>query len=259
MTEDEALFAHASDLKTQCAETSVVQSTAFLDLRQRNFLLPLEKSESQYVKTFYYGGYEDAERVCAVFVPSFFEEKTPFEFFENHGEENPLSLLRLQKDRFTTLSHRDYLGALMGLGLKREMLGDIITDENGCFLFCLSSVSKFIEKNLESAGRASVKVSRIEPADFVPGEEKTKELFFSVSSLRLDAVLSCAFSLARNKACSFIESGSVFLNGVQTEKPDKKVAEGDKLVLRGKGKAVLSEVKGESKKGRLHIIIKKYI
>lgn len=259
MTEDEALFAHASDLKTQCALNSVLQSTAFLDLRQRTLLLPLEKSEREYVKTFYYGGYEDAERVCCVFVPSFFEEETPFDFFENHGDENPLSLLRLQKDRFTSLSHRDYLGALMGLGLKREMLGDIITDENGCFLFCLSSVAGFVEKSLESAGRASVKASRVDLSELVLGEERTKELFFSVSSLRLDSVLSCAFSLARSKACAFIEGGSVFLNGVQTEKPDKKVAPGDKLVLRGKGKAVLAEVRGESKKGRTHIIIKKYL
>lgn len=259
MTEDEVLFSHASDLKMQCADESIVQSTAFLDLRQRTLLLPLEKSQSEYVKTFYYGGYDDAERLCAVFVPKFYEEKNPFDFFASYPEFDPITLLRIEKDRFTTLSHRDYLGALMALGIRREMLGDIVTDENGCFLFCLSSVKRFIAENLGSVGRASVKVSEIQKGDFVQKNERTADVFFSVASLRLDAVCGAAFSLSRGKAAEFIESGSVYLGGVQIVKPDRKVALGEKIVLRGKGKAVLSEIKGESKKGRIHIVIKKYL
>ena len=259
MTEDEVLFSHASDLKMQCADESIVQSTAFLDLRQRTLLLPLEKSQSEYVKTFYYGGYDDAERLCAVFVPKFYEEKNPFDFFASYPEFDPITLLRIEKYRFTSLSHRDYLGALMALGIRREMLGDIVTDENGCFLFCLSSVKRFIAENLGSVGRASVKVSEIQKGDFVQKNERTADVFFSVASLRLDAVCGAAFSLSRGKAADFIESGSVYLGGVQTLKPDRKVALGEKIVLRGKGKAVLSEIKGESKKGRIHIVIKKYL
>ncbi len=259
MTEDEVLFSHASDLKMQCADESVVQSTAFLDLRQRTLLLPLEKVQSEYVKTFYYGGFDEAERLCAVFVPRFYEENDVFEFFKTYPEFDPIVLLRLEKDRFTSLSHRDYLGALMGLGLRREMLGDIVTDENGCFLFCLSSVKKFIEENLKSAGRASIKVSEVQKGSFVQKNERTEDVFFSVASLRLDAVCGAAFSLSRGKAAEFIESGNVYLGGIQTTKTDRKVALGEKIVLRGKGKAVLSEIKGESKKGRIHIVLKKYL
>ena len=87
----------------------------------------------------------------------------------------------------------------------------------------------------------------------------TKDLFFSVPSLRLDAIVCCAFSLSRSKASALIESGSVFLDGVQILKADKKLSVGEKIVLRGKGKAVLLEQKGESKKGRLQIIIRKYL
>lgn len=156
MTEDEVLLSHASGLKMQCADESTVLCTAFLDMRQRTLLTVLEKEQSEYVKTFYYGGFENTERLCAVFVPRFYEQNAAFEFFEAYPEYDPITLLRLEKDRFTALSHRDYLGALMGLGLRREMLGDIITDENGCRLFCLSSVARFIRENLKSAGRASI-------------------------------------------------------------------------------------------------------
>lgn len=258
MTEDEVLLSHASDLKTQCEDTSVVQSTAFLDPRQRTLLLPLEKKQSEFVKTFYYGGYEEAERLCAVFVPRFYEEKDAFEFFSSYPEFDPVSLLRLEKDRFTNLTHRDYLGALMGLGLRRETLGDIILDEKGCFLFCLSGVKKFILENLRSAGRASVIVKEAEKSAFVQKEERTQDVFFSVASLRLDAVCGSAFSLSRGKAQQCIESGLVFVDGVQTVKGDKKLSGGEKIVLRGKGKVVLLEVKGESKKGRIHVTVRKF-
>lgn len=259
MTEDEVLFSHASDLKMQCADESVVQSTAFLDPRQRTLLLALEKSQSEYVKTFYYGGHEEAQRLCAVFVPRFYEEKDAFEFFSAYPEFDPISLLRLEKDRFTLLSHRDYLGALMGLGLRREMLGDIVTDDGGCFLFCLSSVKRFIVENLKSAGRATIAVKEVEKSAFVQNGEQTQDVFFSVASLRLDAVCGCAFSLSRGRAQQAAQSGLVFVNGLQTLKCDKKLSAGDKIVLRGKGKAVLLEIKGESKKGRIHITIRKYL
>ena len=259
MTEDEVLLSHASDLKTQCADESTVQSTAFLDMRQRTLLTALEKEQSEYVKTFYYGGYENAERLCAVFVPRFYEADNAFELFAAYPEFDSITLLRLEKDRFTSLSHRDYLGALMGLGLKREVLGDIVTDDGGCRLFCLSSVSRFICENLKSAGRASIRAFEEQKSEFVQAEEKTQDLFFSVSSLRLDAVVGSAFSLSRSKAAAFIESGSVFVDGVQIVKTDKKISVGEKIVLRGKGKAVLLEQKGESKKGRLHITIRRYL
>lgn len=259
MTEDEVLLSHASDLKTQCADESIVLSTAFLDMRQRTLLTALEKEQSEFVKTFYYGGFENAERLCAVFVPRFYGETDAFEFFSAYPEYDPITLLRLEKDRFTALSHRDYLGALMGLGLRRETLGDIVTDENGCRLFCLSSVKRFICENLKSAGRASITVFEEPKTAFLQTEEKTRDIFFSVPSLRLDAVVGAAFSLSRTKAAAFIEGGSVFVDGVQTLKTDKRLSVGEKIVLRGKGKALLLEQKGESKKGRLHIVIRRYL
>ncbi len=259
MTEDKVLVSHALDLKMQCENDSVVHCTAFLDQRQKALLLPLERRCGEYVKTFYYGGFDDSERQLAVFVPKFYEQDSAEEFFLAYPEYDPIALLRLEKDRFSKLSHRDYLGSLMASGIKRETLGDIVLDDDGAYLFCLDSVSGFIVENIKSAGRASITVSRLEKSSFVQNEEHTKELFLSVASLRLDAVCGAAFSLSRGKASQLIASGAVFLNGVQQTEPDRKVSPNDKLVLRGKGKAVLSRINGESKKGRIHITVKRYL
>lgn len=259
MTEDQFLFSHAQDLKIQCADNSMITNTLFLDMRQRTLLKPLEKEQNTYVNTFYYGGYSDAERVCAVFVPEFFETEDIFNFFAENNEENPLSLIRIDKDRFSALSHRDYLGSLMGLGIKREMLGDILVDENGCYIPCVKSIAKFISENLISVGRGTVTVSLKSFDEIGNRKENFKEISAFVASPRLDSVVSSAFSLSRTKSAEFIEKGAVFLNGIECLKPDTKLNEGDKIVLRGKGKAILASFDGESKKGRLHITIRRYI
>ena len=258
MTDDEILLSHARDLKTKCADSSVITNTAFLDMRQRTLLISLEKEQSKYASQFYFGGFGDAERTVCVFLPKFYEADSAEEFFSENPEDNPLSVIRVDKDKFTVLSHRDYLGALMGLSIKREMLGDIITDENGAFVICLKTVERFILENLKSAGRATVRCRKAEFSEMKKTEEKYDEIFSSVASTRLDCIVAAAFKLSRGNAAKAIESGIVFVNGVQILKTDYKVDEGEKIVLRGSGKAVLSEIKGESKKGRTHIIIKKY-
>ena len=258
MTDDERLLAHARDLKTQCADNSMLTHTAFLDLHQRTTLKPLEKEQSRYVRTYYYGGYPDAERTVAVFLPAFFEADDVEVFFDTQPDENPLTLLRLDKDRFHALTHRDVLGALMGLGIKRELLGDIVTDDGGAYVVCLKKAVAFLKEHLTKVGRASVTVKEALLSDLTQREAAFEERFASVASLRLDSVLGAAFSLSRTKAAEAIERGVVFLNAVQTFKPDAHVDEGDKLVLRGAGKVILSEVRGESKKGRIHIVLRRY-
>ncbi len=259
MTDEQILVSHATDLKRQCADNSMITSTQFLDMRQRSLIAPLERQFSEYVTTLYFGGYDDAERVCALFVPKFFGISDISDFLKNFESDNPLSLLRLDKDRFTTVSHRDYLGALMGLGIKREMIGDILVDDKGAFVPCVNSVAEFLLKNLTSVGRATVNVSLTLFDKISERTERFNEISAFVASLRLDNVVSSAFSLSRTKSAEFIEKGAVYLSGVQNFKSDVKVNQGDKIVLRGKGKAVLYSIDGESKKGRLHITIRKYI
>ena len=258
MTDDERLLAHARDLLRTAANDGYLTHTAFLDLHQRSVLQALERECGRDVRLLFYGGFPDAERTVAVFLPAFYEAEDAQSFFAAQPELQPLSLLRFEKDRFSMLSHRDYLGALMGLGIKRELVGDLVVDDGGAFVVCLKTAQPFLLEHLTSAGRATLVGRPARFSELLQREEQFSEQFASVASLRLDSVLGAAFGLSRSKAAAAIESGAVYLNSLQTFKPDARVDVGDKLVLRGKGKAVLAEVRGESKKRRTHIVIKKY-
>lgn len=257
MTEDQLLLAHVSDKKQSCAMMSMVTNTEFLDVRQRSLIVPLEREMNTEVQTFYCGGYDGAERLIAVFVPSFFQAESLDDVFGD--DDNPLTLLKISKDRFSDLTHRDYLGAIMGLGLKREMLGDIIVEKDGCFLVCLSSVADYLCENLTSAGRGTVTTQKVGFELLQNREEHFETITAFVSSLRLDNLVTAAFNVSRTLATEAIGKGIVFVDGVEVNKPDKQIGEKSKIVFRKKGKVLLDSVDGKSKKGRLHITIKRYI
>ena len=259
MTDDEILLSHARDLKKQCADRGMITHTAFLDLHQRSLLSRLERENSADVQTFYHGGFPDTERVIAVFLPKFYGVDDLAAYFAETPDNDPLCLLRAEKDAFSTLSHRDYLGALMGLGIKREQLGDILVDDGGAFLVCLKTIRPFLLEHFRSAGRATLTVRDAAPDELQKAEAKTEDVFVSVPSLRLDCVVAAAYKLSRTAAETAIQSGLVYVNAVLCDKPDKRCAIGDKLVLRGKGKCLLLEQTGQSKKGRLHLTVRRYI
>ncbi len=259
MTEKEILVSYALEKKQVAYENSMITNTKFLSIDERTDMACLERKFSSDVRTFYYGGYDDAERAVAVFVPSFFDiEDGICDFFKNNNYENPIALIRLKKDRFSSLSHRDYLGALIGLGIKREVLGDILTLDDGCYIFCLKSMAEFICRNLVKAGRGTVECYVADNFDLTDYKVNFEEIFQSVASLRLDNVISSSFGISRTSAAEAINKGIVYVNSVKALKSDFQVKEKDRIVLRGKGKAILSEITGFSKKGRIHIVIKKY-
>lgn len=259
MNDKDILISHAQDKKKQAYDNSMITNTNFLTMEERTWLAPSERELSSDIRTYYYGGYEDAERTIAVFVPAFYEIASDIdEYFDENPRDNPLALIKLTKDKFTSLSHRDYLGALMGLGIKREMLGDIITTDTGCYIFCLKSIVKYICENLNKSGRGTVTCKVCALKDLIIGEEKSETVFLSVASMRLDNVVAAAFNLSRSVAVEAINKGIVYVNSLQVQKTDMSIKQGDRIVLRGKGKVLISELAGQSKKGRLHIYIKKY-
>ena len=260
MNDKDVLISHALDLKERAANLSVVTSTNFLSADELSDLLKYERVNNQFIDTFYFGGHKDAERKTAVFVPKFYEvdEEGLTEFF-TANDCNPITALKIKKDKFSSLSHRDYLGSLMGLGIKREMIGDIITDDDGCILFCLKSIADFICNNLRQAGRGQLSVAKCDMNDFGLRESKTEDIFLTVASLRLDCLVSAAFKTSRSNAASLINQGLVYVNSEQIFKTDRILIKGDKLVVRGKGKTVIDEIPGTSKKGRIRINLKKYI
>lgn len=248
------------DLKDRCATESVVTHSNFLSADELSDAIKTERKYNEYVDTFYYGGYSEAERKVIVFVPKFYEvTEENFEDFINTEELNPLAVLKVKKDKFSKLTHRDYLGAIMGLGLKREVTGDIILSDDGCTLFCLKSIASYLTENLRQAGRGQLTVSMSRTSDCVLTEINTETVFVSVASLRLDCLVAAAFRLSRTSAVNAVNQGIVYVNSVQILKTDYQLKQGDKLVLRGKGKAYLDEIIRENKKGRIHINIKRYL
>ncbi len=258
MNEKELLLSRARELKERAADNSMITATNFLSPEERSAISVIEKENNKYVSTFYYGGFPDAERTAAVFVPTFFEVNDIDSFMAENPEENPFALIEVTKDRFTSMGHRDYLGSLMALGIKREMIGDIAVTENGCHFFAVKSIAPYICENLKRTGRGSVTLKIIDMKDLPSGEDNSKLVFSSVASLRLDCIVASAFSLSRTAASETITKGLVYVNSVQCFKSDFILSEGTKIVLRGKGKAVVDRITGQSKKGRIHLEIRIY-
>lgn len=258
MNEIDLLLSHARELKERAADNSMITATNFLSPEERSILNVIEKENNRYVSTFYYGGFPEAERTAAVFVPAFFEVSDIDSFMRENADENPFVLIEATKDKFTSMSHRDYLGSLMALGIKREMIGDIITSEKGCHFFAVKSIAAYICENLKRTGRGSVSLSIIDVSELHEGADNSKLAFSSVASLRLDCVVAAAFSLSRTAASENINQGLVYVGGVQCFKSDFTLSEGTKIVLRGRGKAVINRITGQSKKGRIHLEFKLY-
>lgn len=259
MNEKEILISKALDKKRQSTDNSMITHTNFLSLDEISAVKTTDREYNEYTDVFYYGGYADSERQIAVFVPKFFGADDINAFLSGNEEDNPICIVRLKKDKFTDLSHRDYLGAIMGLGLKREMVGDIKVTNEGADVFCLKSAAEFICDNLKKSGRGSVTGEILPVSDFNYSDDKFELCFTTVASLRLDGVISAFFNLSRSSAAETVNKGIVYVNSSQCLKCDYAIKEGDKIVLRGKGKTVLTEIKGTSKKGKLKIEYKRYI
>lgn len=214
--------------------------------RYTGFLSPLERSLAERAfnsePVSFYGGYADAERTVMGFGAEDFSRV--------------ISLIECKGD-FTGLSHRDFLGSLMGLGITRENIGDIIKKDEVSYIYALSKMADYIAENLISVGRVYVK-NIVLSLDEVFIEREFEEIKKSVASPRADAIVAMVFNLSRADAQEAIKRGLVTLNYRILESFDKKISEGDVLSCRGKGKAEITAFGDLSKKGRQFILIKKY-
>ena len=174
-------------------------------------------------------------------------------------EDSPLVCLRATFCDGDTPNHRDFLGALMGAGIARETVGDICVGKSSCDFFVTAEIAPYVLQNFTSAGRTHVHLEAIPLTAVEIAEPEVKEIKDTVASLRLDGIVSSGFRIGRSLAALYIAAGKAAIDGLPCEKPDKTVAEGMKVSVRGLVKIKIHAVNGQTKKGRISVVIHRYI
>ena len=241
MTEKQKRF---EELATRSNERGYTVFSDFLGLSEISELSCMRFS----VSVTLWGGYEDAERRVACFGDrEYFTDNTDY----------PIKciLIKPLNQKFAdNLSHRDFLGSLMGLGIRREVLGDIIINENCGYLFCLENIADYIIENLTQVRHTTVKCENTEkvPTDVLPQPEKREII---VSSERLDVIVSAIYKMSRSQVLPIFHTEKVFVNGEVKTSPSATVNINDKISVRGFGRFIYKGVLRRTKKDRLVISV----
>lgn len=253
--EERLLVAKALD-KLEFAETkNKITNTDFLDMHQKNLLQKLANS-IKCDNYLFFGGSKEPERTVLIFYPNKFDKKIVERNYNNIMGVVEILLPNDLKGRYT---HRDYLGGLMKLGIKREKIGDIVVFDEGANIIVLNEIIDFVKENVSSLtrfGKATVRIKKIEELHLQ--EINTEEIQIIVSSLRVDNIVSELARTSRTKAEEVISSGRVFVNFENVMKESKILKEEDIITIRGKGRFRIIEILGNTKKGRFIVKVEKY-
>lgn len=249
-TEDRMLLAKIWDRMQTGMRKNILTSTGFLSPRELEMCRYLFGNAEGIIS---FGGYRDAERKMLIYLPDYLDEACLAE------DGSPLACIRATFFEDDTLSHRDFLGALMGAGIARESVGDICVGKGSCDFFVTAELAKYVVQNFISAGRIRLHLQQIPLADVAVPQPETREIRDTLASIRLDSVISAGFRIGRSLAAQHITAGRAAVDGLPCEKPDKAVTEGSKISVRGLGKIKLRSINGQTKKGRISVIIDRYI
>lgn len=211
----------------------------------------------------FFGGYSDAQRKQIFLLPEYMvdsaENNALFDMLsDDFGE--AVCALKIIGSGFRTLTHRDYLGSILSLGIERSTLGDIcVLDGNCAIIFCTKDVENFILYELSTVGNDRVKVEKTEVDVNMNSIQKYQAFTDTVASERLDCVVAAIFNLSREKAQNLIKGGAVEYNYETAGKVDIKTEEGDIISARGFGKFIIRDISQATKKGRIRLFADKYI
>ena len=248
--EDKVLLAKVWDKIQTGMRKNIMANTCFLTLREldmtRYLFGDLEGLHA-------FGGYPEAERQMLVYLPEYLDENALTE------DGSPLVCLRATFYEGDSPSHRDFLGALMGAGIARETIGDICVSKGSCDFFVTDEIAPYILQNFTGAGRTKLHLETIPLSQVQIPEPETKQIKDTLASVRLDSVIATGFRIGRSLAAQYVSAGKAAINGLPCEKPDKTVEEGAKVSVRGLGKIKLTAVNGQTKKGRISVVIDRYI
>ncbi|SKC87307.1 YlmH family RNA-binding protein [Maledivibacter halophilus] len=230
---------------------NIFKSTDFLDPYLASICNEILKTRFKYDNFKITGGYDAAERKIVVIYPDYFYEK---------DIDIPLKVIKIDDlPKEKGFQHREILGSVLGLGLKREKIGDIIINKEHVQIIVLGEIASYIEINLTQIGKYKVQAHIDEIENIIPKENKFKQITDTVKSLRLDAISSSGFNMSRSKAADDIKREKLKVNFVPINTPSFSIKEGDLISYKGKGRMILDKIAGKTKKDRYKITIKKFI
>ena len=239
-----------------------IVSTDFLDSTEASAAASFVRTHSA-EGVLFYGGYEDAERRQVIFVPDYIPvagEEDIIRYFRENPDDCPMVILNAEiRQKGASLRHSDYLGSLMALGIKREKIGDIIVSEKGAQIFVCREIAPYMAENYFKAGNVSLTAKILPVSQQIIAKADIKKLKSVIPSPRLDNIAAAAFDISRKAATEAISRGLVFVDNIETKKPDHFLKGGEKIVLRGKGKVIFIGLCGTSHKGKLYAEIDRYI
>jgi RNA-binding protein YlmH len=254
--EDKILLAQVLDKIEMVEKKNKIEYTDFLDLAQFE-LVQKFINKIKIENCMSYGGFEEAERKIFVFYPEKFNS-----IVVEKNLTNIVQIIRIElpddlKGKYT---HRDYLGAVIKLGIERKKVGDIVVDSNGADIIVDKDILKFLLENLGGLTRFSKSTITVENIENLrPVEIKKEEIEIIVSSMRLDNVISELARCSRNKALDIINQERVLVNFECETKKTKQIKPGDMLTIRGKGRFFVKEISGQTRSGRFVIKVEKFV
>ncbi len=249
--EDKIILDKILDKAKQAESKGKIEYTDFLDMYQvalvKKFI-----AQNKMNNVLLYGGYENAERKVAIFYPNNVEL--------NPNDSEILEIVRIKLGKGEKYTHRNYLGGIIKIGMKREKIGDILVAEDGADIIVKSETSKALAQELATLTRfqnSQISIEKI--MDIRQPEIKVEEVDIIVPSLRLDSIVSDLAKTSRSKAVEILAQERVFVNGQNETKPSKIIKIGDIITIRGKGRFVIKEMKGNTRSGRNILLVEKYV
>ena len=254
--EDKMLLAQILDKIEFSKQREKLEYTDFLDMYQvalaKTFMKKIE-----FENYILYGGFENAERNVLIIYP----EKYNMSMVEkNYSKIIKVIRISLGDEEKGKYSHRNYLGGIVKLGMKREKVGDILVSDDGADIIVKQEISELLSKELETLTRfQNSKINVMSISELKVPQIKVEQMDIIVPSLRLDNIASDLANTSRSKVVKIMAQERVFVNGQCETKPSKLIKMGDVITIRGKGRFVVKEIKGSTRSGRTVLSIEKYV
>ncbi|MBR1419722.1 MAG: RNA-binding protein [Selenomonadaceae bacterium] len=252
-TEGEETSIRLVDLATQVLKSQKFKLSEFLDPFGQEIAESVAKNFGE-LKLEFDGGYQGAERQRVAMIHE--------DFYDRVKDSISFDIVCIKaewNENFVRLSHRDVLGSIMSLGIDRSCVGDIIATGDNARILVTKSMSQYFLDNLTRIGEANVHCEIDDLSNIAPKEERVKEISATVASLRVDSIVAAGFGFSRSKAATEIEADKVKLNWQSVKNSAQNIKQGDILSMRGRGRLEVSEIRGQTKKGRISVLLKRFL